>query len=154
MTESSLVAGKFAEFFSTWSVALPTSAIDERRDGSMYARGWTVRWRWHDSGALEVRASHRMTNERWWVINPDGSEEHRRVPTETVAYMPGDDLAQIKAEHRAARKAHGEAVTAAGMDFEELDPALLQKAPVESTMVWRCDGDPWQVTELAPRPLA
>ncbi|KNX37988.1 hypothetical protein [Luteipulveratus halotolerans] len=149
MTESADVATRFADEFASWAVTLPAPAIEQHRDGTLYARGWSIRWCWHTDGALEVRSSHRMTDERWSVLQVDGSTQPRDVPAAMMAYMPGDDVTRIRAEHKAAWSAHGEKVTAAGMDFGELPDSIRVE---ESTMIWRCDGDDWTTTVLPPRP--
>ena len=64
------IEATFAEYFRPWAITLPASAVIDQLPGSLHARGWSVRWKWHDDGALEFRAAHRMTNERWHVIVP------------------------------------------------------------------------------------
>ncbi|MDE9364349.1 hypothetical protein PZ938_01915 [Luteipulveratus sp. YIM 133132] len=151
MIESAAVAGRFADEFAPWAVTLPARAVEERRDGCLFARGWSVRWRWHTDSTLELRASHRMTSERWWVLQPDGTKHRKHVPAAMMAYMPGDDVAALRADYRASWRKHEEAVQEAGMAFAD---APRGSNPDESTMVWRCDGETWQTDELAPRPPA
>src|SRR5215469_7296445 len=68
ITSTVPVEATFKTYFLACAIMLPGPAALGHLDGSLYARGWSVRWRWHSDGSLEFRAGNRMTNERWHVI--------------------------------------------------------------------------------------
>jgi hypothetical protein len=137
----------FGEYFEPFDIALPDAAVMGRADGSLYARGWTVRWRWRDPG-LEFRAAHRMTNERWHTISMDGRISDHAVPPEMMVYAPGDDRDAIEAAYRAKWTAHAGAVAAAGMDFELLDSG---DPHTDDRLLWRLDSGATGTVALPPR---
>jgi putative hemolysin len=133
---------------------LPEDAVRRRADGELYARGWLVAWRWHADGALEYRADHRMTDERWTVIAADGTVTQRDVPwgfMVTPKDVTAAEKARIEADYRAGWRAHGEAVTAAGLDFHPGEaPADLPRGPEQ--MLWRLRGEAWRTTDVGSDP--
>jgi hypothetical protein len=88
----------FADYFRPWGLRLPDAAVLDRADGAVLAKGWVGRWRWHWH-ALEFRAAHRMTNERWHVIEPDGTLTNKPVPPEMMVYRPGEDRSEVEAAY-------------------------------------------------------
>lgn len=66
-------AAVFAERFRAFGFALPEEAVRRRADGQLFARGWLIAWRWLADGTLEYRSDHRMTEESWTVVAPDGT---------------------------------------------------------------------------------
>jgi hypothetical protein len=58
----------FAEQFSHWKIRLPQIAVQTRRSGSLYRRGWHISWVFGEDAArgpyLDYYARHRMTNDR------------------------------------------------------------------------------------------
>jgi hypothetical protein len=136
----------FGTHFAPWGIALPTAAALGRLDGSLYARGWTVRWRWRETG-LEFRAAHRMTSERWHTIGFDGEIADHPVPPEMMVFGPGDDRDAVEAAHRAKWAAHGAAVDGADMGFVEWDAA---EPPSDDRLLWRLDGGQRGAIALPP----
>lgn len=124
----------FADYFRPWGLHLPDAAVLPLADGRLEGRGWSVRWRWHHDGALEFRAAHRMTNERWHIIDPDGSIHDKPVPPEMMVFSPGDDRSRAEAEYTAGWRAHGEAVKRDGMAFD-----VAATAPSDTVLAWRLD---------------
>lgn len=135
----------FREYFSAWAIELPPLAVEDKRNGQLLARGWVIRWRWHADGGLEFRAAHRMTNERWHLILPDGTLTSNPVPCEVFAVdVPGAQ----EAYHEKWRE-HGRALDAAGMSVALEDAPAIDYG---TEIAWLLDGDGWQVAKLPPRP--
>jgi hypothetical protein len=144
------IEAAFARYLAPFAIALPGAACLQHADGSLRARGWSVRWRWRDE-ALEFRASHRMTNERWHLIAPDGTLTGELVPSEMMVVGPDDDPDQVEAEYRSAWRAHGAAIIDAGMTFDTSVPEHAWTD--DARMTWTLDGaSEWHVTALPPRP--
>ncbi|WP_210438473.1 hemolysin family protein [Nocardioides xinjiangensis] len=142
----------FARYFARWGLFLPDDAVAGRRDGHVKGDGWSVRFRWRDDGSLLVRAGHRMTNERLFVIAPDGSVEPTAPePPGEGMVLPSDATAEqraaIEREHARAWRRHGEAVTAAGMDFDQSAPSEGLAAGA-GDQLWRLDDGAWQADPL------
>jgi putative hemolysin len=144
----------FADYFATWGLFLPDDAVAGRRDGHVHGHGWTVRFRWREDGTLLVRAGHRMTSERMIAIAPDGevTQAEPAAPWELMA-TPHDatdeDKQRIEQEYRTAWSRHGEAVTAAGLDYDtDVPPDVRHGA---DRQLWRLDDDAWHSEPLRPR---
>lgn len=133
----------FAECFRGARLRLPASAIADRADGFLTTRGWSVRWRWRDREALEVRSSHRLDVEMWATFSADGGMVRRDVPPEMFV-VPSDPAERVRAEtaYSVAWRRHGEAVEDRGMEFDK-PPASLGHAYTD--VAWRVDGMPWHV---------
>lgn len=144
------IEATFARYFASCAITLPSAVCLRMTDGALYARSWSIRWRWRET-ALEFRASNRMTNERWHVIKPDGTLTNRHVPSEMIIFGPDDSQAQLEDENAAAWRAHGQTVSDSGMD---LDMSLPDHAWAdEPHLRWKLDGENgWNVLALPPRP--
>lgn len=137
------VIGTFNEYFARWGIRLPAAAIAERRDGSLSACGWSVRWRWRDPpGTLEFYAFHRMTNDRWERISPEGALTHREL---------WDDIGFSDSEEnsRRTREVEEEGMTPRGPTETELR-ALGDHAFERDALVWALDDEAWQYSALPP----
>jgi hypothetical protein len=142
----------FARYFEPWGITLPDAAVLPPTDGSLYARGWTVRWRWRDTG-LEFRAAHRMTNERWNTVSFDGEFSNHSVPPETMFHKPGDDLDAVQAPYSSKWSVHSDAVTSAGMDFEQWNgPSHARGSDTGERLLWKLDNGATGNAALPPRP--
>ncbi|MBO3746878.1 hypothetical protein J5X84_12435 [Streptosporangiaceae bacterium NEAU-GS5] len=151
-------AEAFAAYFRSWGLTLPAEAIERRSDGTLYGRGWSVRWRWLPDGGLEFHACHRMTNDRWQILYPDGHVEQGPVAPEMfAAEEPG-----ARQRYRAAWRDY-----TATLDARDLHPRPLDDAPSwnpETTLLWTLDPTPetsddsasapisWRLSPLPPRP--
>jgi hypothetical protein len=138
-------AEAFAAYFRPWALTLPAEAVERRADGSLYGRGWSVRWRWLPDGGLEFHASHRMTNDRWQILYADGRIEQGPTAPEMFA----DDEPGARQRYRQAWREY-----TATLDQRDLHPRPLTDAPKwdqETALLWTLDGAPWQVTPLPPR---
>ncbi|WP_193612084.1 hypothetical protein [Nocardioides lijunqiniae] len=126
MSPTTPTALAFAQYFAHWGLELPPGAVEARADGHLRTAGWTVRWRWHDDGSLEFRASHRMTNERWELVRPDGTSESMPAPSEFLVFPQDADEATreaVRSAHRDAWRAHAASVAERGMAFEDVPSA-------------------------------
>lgn len=147
------IESSFAEYFAPFAITLPAAACLPASDGSLYARGWSVRWRWRDAGILEFRASHRMTDERWHTIDPQGELYDKPVPPEMMILGPGDDRGAVEAAYATAWQAHAQATSESGMEFDESVPERAWAD--EHRAAWRLDSDiAWHFAALAPRPAS
>ncbi|MDO9355840.1 MAG: hypothetical protein Q7T55_19235 [Solirubrobacteraceae bacterium] len=148
----------FAEYFAAWGLFLPDEAIASRSAGYLLGKGWSVRWRWvdgdGDDATLEFLASHRMTNERWQRIAPDGALSKIDVPFEAMVFPPdaGDEQrAAIEHDYRAAWGTHIAAVEQAGMDPIQGRPRIPNEVAGPALMTWMIDGGDWQSAPLLAR---
>jgi hypothetical protein len=141
------VEGAFAAYFRPFAITLPGAAALELLPGSMNARGWSIRWRWHADGSLEFRAGHRMTNESWHTITPDGRITDHPVPSEF--FVVGPDEKRAETEYRAAWRAHHDAVEESGMSFDA--SMARQFTRDDDHYAWKPDGGDWTRGALAPR---
>jgi len=125
------------------------------RHGQLHGRGWSVRWRWHGTGALEFRATHRMTNERWHVIDRDGTMTTKPVPAEMMVFAPGENRAKVESDYGAAWRAHGEALKRDDMEWDATEEALQDVAAHwprrDDIVAWKLDDSSWSESALAPR---
>lgn len=137
----------FARHFAAWGLALPRPALDDHLDGVLYARGWTVRWRWREHGVLEVRATHRMNEERWFFLAADGSVKHVDTPG---AFYAEDDLEGVAA-YRQARRDHDDRRDATGMAPPPLQHDAVPERTAEDQGVWCADRGHPEIVELRPR---
>ncbi|GAA0995149.1 hypothetical protein GCM10009555_088800 [Acrocarpospora macrocephala] len=142
------MAESFAAYFRPWALALPQVAVDTRADGTLHARGWAVRWRWLPEGALEFRATNRMSNDRWQTLFPDGTSQQESTPPEMYA----DDDVEARRAYRQAWKAYK-----AALDERDMHPRATTDAPKkwdsENQLLWSLDADSsWKIETLPPRP--
>ena len=143
------IEATFADYFRPWAITLPADAVIDQLPGSLYARGWSVSWTWHDDGALEFRATHRMTNERWHVIDPSGHVTSRPVPPEFMVIGPEDEAEDAQAAYRAAWRTHESAVQQSGIAFETAAPAHSLRD--DDRYAFKVNGGPWVRGALPPR---
>jgi hypothetical protein len=150
--ETAALECAFADYFRPFALALPDAAVLHRSDGRLLGRGWSVRWRWRDAGALEVRALHRMANERWFVIGADGAIAPQPVPPEMMVFSPGEDRAAVEAEYNAKWRSHAETLERSGMHFDPETGSPLPEHDSERHAAFQLDGEQWQLVYLPPRP--
>ena len=112
----------FARSFAAWDIVLPDEAVAHRRDGTLRAAGWQIRYRWHADGSLEYRAGHRMTSEQWAIIGADGQVRQLPVPAEfkvCPADATDEDRRDVDERYGAEWRRHGELVVERGMSYDE-----------------------------------
>ncbi len=135
----------FARTYAAWGLHLPDAVAASRADGHLAGAGWMIRWRWHADGSLEYRASHRMTDERWQLLAPDGTTTSLEVPASFKLTSPDGDPEERAAVDRAYREAwaaHGRRVQERGMAFETSHEGLDGHRDA-TRMLWRIDGGAW-----------
>lgn len=136
----------FARAYATWGLHVPDVVAAARADGHLSGAGWMVRWRWHPDGSLEYRASHRMTDERWTLLAPDGTETPQAVPFSFMVFPKDADSEQradVKRAHGEAWSAHRRRVVERGMAFDTGYEGLTDEHRGADRMVWRTDGGSW-----------
>lgn len=142
-----MVEAGFEAYFRPWALSLPFEAVEARADGTLYARGWAVRWRWLPEDALEFHASHRMTSDRWQILFPDGRTEHRPTAPE----MSADDEPGARQRYRQAWGEYRVARAERDMHPRPLDDAP-KKWDAENQLLWCLDNaSPWKIVTLPPR---
>ncbi len=96
-----------------------------------------------------------MTNERWHVIDRDGTMTTKPVPAEMMVFAPGENRAKVESDYGAARHAHGEALKRDDMEWDATEEALQDVAahwpPSDDIMAWKLDESSWSESALAPR---
>ncbi len=105
-----------------------------------------VRWRWHADGSLEYRASHRMTDERWTVLAPDGTASQTEVPASFMVFPKDatrEEEAGVRRDYQEAWAAHGRRVEERGMAFDTSYQGLTGEHRGATRMAWRTDGGRW-----------
>lgn len=102
-----------------------------------------MRWRWVDPpGTLEFYARHRMTNERWAVIAPDGTLSYKEL---------WDDIGLSDSAENAARDAAVRAENMAPRGPTESQRSTLGDTWSEAdSQAWACNDEPWQRSPLLP----
>jgi hypothetical protein len=140
------VEAGFAWYFRRWAITLPGAAALGLLPGSLSARGWSIRWRWHPDGSLEFRAVNRMTNERWHILTPDGRLADRPMPPEF--FLVGEDESRAAADYASAERAHRAAVDESGLTFE---PPPKRFWGDDDHYAWKPDGGDWMRAALARR---
>jgi len=148
----------FADYFADWGLFLPDAAVAGHRDGHLSGNGWSVRFRWRDDGSLLVRAGHRATNERTFVITPAGEIQPAEpaAPAEGMVIPPDatpEQREEIEHAYRSAWTRHAKAVTAAGLDYDRTPPPSALEVGADS-MVWHLDDGDWHAEPLRPAPAA
>jgi hypothetical protein len=136
----------FADYFRPFAITLPGAAALGLLPGSLNARGWSIRWRWHADGSLEFRAGDRMTNERWRTITLDGRITDHPVPSEF--FVVGPEEKRAEADYAAAWRAHHAAVEQSGLEFDVTMPRCFLD---DDDYAWKPDGGDWTRSALAPR---
>lgn len=145
----------FAREFATWGLHVPDAVAAARADGQLAAAGWMVRFRWHADGTFEYRTSHRMTDERWTLLAPDGTPTALEVPasfTITPKDASEEERERIQQAYRAAWSAHGRRVEERGMAFDTRYEGLPAEHHAADRMIWRTDGGPWTSSPLLRTP--
>jgi hypothetical protein len=114
------IVASFNDYFRFRNVTFPEKAANERLDGAQFDGGWIIRWRWREDG-LEVLAHHRMTNSRWFSIDPQGKLHNRSMPDEgySVSGSPEEREAAMPAYQQSWQE-HRLEVEARGMDAREI----------------------------------
>ncbi len=142
----------FARYFAAWGLFLPDEAVRTESDGYVRGHGWLVRFRWRENGTLLVRAGHRMTNDRIFMLAPDGQDvpADMEVPAEMMVTPAGattEQKAKIEHDYRAAWTRHMRAVAAAGLDHDTSTvPADVREVPEHQ--LWRLDEGEWHTAPL------
>lgn len=137
----------FARHFAVWGLFLPDESVADHADGHVHGHGWLVRFRWQPDGGLLVRADHRMTSERLFVITPDGREEPADldVPAEAMVTPPdatSEEKAAIEHDYRTAWTRYRHAIAERGLAFDTGSiPHTLPSGP--DRQVWRLDDGEW-----------
>lgn len=131
----------FNRYFEPWGVHLPAPAADRRKDGTLSGHGWSVRWRWCDPpGSLEFYARHRMTNERWAIVAPDGTLTYKEL---------WDDIGFSDSAANAARDAAVKDSDMAPRGLTEAEQSTFGESWDDpGIMRWACDREPWQRSPL------
>ncbi|WP_207208452.1 hemolysin family protein [Nocardioides glacieisoli] len=141
----------FAAYFAHWGLFLPDAAVASRTDGHVKGSGWSVRFRWQDDGGLLVRAGHRMTNERIFVLTPEGEETTAdiEVPWEAMVFpkdATAEQRAEVERDYRASWTRHRDAVDGGGLAYDHQVPAGLAEG--NDRELWRLDDGEWQAEPL------
>ena len=144
----------FAAYFATWGLFLPDAAVASRTDGHVMGNGWSVRFRWQDDGGLLVRAGHRMTNERIFVLTSEGEEiaADIDVPWEAMVFpkdATAEQRAEVERDYRASWTRHRDAVDGGGLAYDHQVPAGLAEG--NDRELWRLDDGEWQAEPLHPK---
>jgi putative hemolysin len=143
----------FAAYFAHWGLFLPDAAVVSRTDGHVKGNGWSVRFRWQEDGGLLVRAGHRMTNERIFVLTPEGEKTTAdiEVPGEAMVFpkdATAEQRAEVERDYRASWTRHRDAVDGGGLAHDHQVPAGLAEG--NDRELWRLDDGEWQAEPLRP----
>jgi hypothetical protein len=85
------ITERFDRHFSNWDIHLPPGAEAAGRSGTIYKRGWMIRYLFGTEDGerfLEYYASHRMTNDRRLRIFESGREKDLEAIEEMYMYDP------------------------------------------------------------------
>lgn len=91
MSPTDAIETYFTRYFQNWKISLPPDAVEARKPGHIFERGWHVGYLWGAENGeeyLEVLAQHRMTDDRHFRVFASGRVEDLPAPATFYSYGP------------------------------------------------------------------
>jgi ADP-ribosylglycohydrolase len=127
----------FATDLRRITLRAPAEALE--RDGVLHGKGWAIRWRHRDDGAIRIHMANRMAGDSFYDIAPNGERVDLGVPGEFyIADDPGAAEANADAWRDYYKRLEEDGMAApAGAPQVEYDP--------KTQLVWRHDDGAWRL---------